>query len=337
MDLNSYSRTLDTPYPLEYGGAPRTNLGDQELGDTDDIVGRTPREAGDEFNLATVNLPINLSDQHKEDLQNYITSSANLAFMRRNFDNIHEWEKEQIENSREAMDSGDLPSMSGLDMNFFHIHNNNNQRETRYNFHTWDNDDQTYGDMPPYMERVYDDIQNEFDNVDTMTDSWLGEVQGGNDEWSEYLNEAIYSESFEREDFNDGTAYWYSDFGRHPTHHPNFDFMYDELLEQDRLIEDDEGEPRAPTEEEEEDGRGDLHERIYGDNPESIRGYRTSVNLMSEYLQSIREAREEVISDRNAFLSRFLPPVATNVDIPQEETVNRTGEEDIIQLNAPLR
>ena len=331
------TRRLDNPFPREgfYDiPVPRPNyLQDYELPDTDEIIGAEPRQQGEgEINLQAINLPNEMTWEHKELLESYIHSSANYRFLEKQFDDTHEWERDQIERSREEMESGDRPSMSGLDLNFFHFHHDDNHRNTRYNFHTWDNDDHTNGDMPPYMRRIYDETYQDLsNNTDHHTDSWLEQTRGETDEWSEYLTEAIDERVWESEVNGGGNAYWREDNGRHPTNHPNFDFMRDELVEQDQLLEQDDGEERPPTEQEQDDGEGGAYERVYGDNPESVYGYRTSERIMNEYLEEIREARQEVIRDRDAFLQRFMPPqIRVQENIPQEEVSETFGEEDII-------
>ena len=306
--------------------------------DTDDIEGfRQPEpQPRQRLDLGNVRLPEEFTDEQREDLANYTNMMGLLNFQQRQIDNLGDWENQQIERSREEMESGDRPSMSGFDLAYFHY--THPDGTTRFNAETWDNNDMVAGNLPPYMRRAENEILDTFDNDDINHNVWLEQLGLPDDHpLIEHLDEEIGERSYENDRYDGGWGYWREDI-RPVEGHPNFEFMYDELREQDRIMEDDDGEPRPMTEEEEDRMGGDEYERVFGEERGVVSGYRTSAEEMNSFRAEIEENIQDAIRYRNEWLSQFQVGGAVEENqAPMEnfeamEQQERTGEEDLVAL-----
>ena len=338
---NNYTQELNYPYPLEYEGGSNVP---KATADTDDIEGfrNPPLQAQQAItDMTNIVLPQEFTEEQREGLSNYTNMMGLLNFQQRQIDEIGDWENQQVERSREEMESGDRPSMSGLDLAFFHY--THPDGTTRYNAHTWENNDMVAGDLPPYMRRQENEMNDLFGNDDINHNEWLGQLGLPEDHpLIEHLDEEITENSYENDRYDGGWGYWREDI-RPVEGHPNFEFMYDELREQDRIMEDDDGEARPMTEEEEDRMGGDEYERVFGEERGNVSGYRTSAEEMESFKAEIEENIQDAIRYRNEWLSQFqvAGQVEENqaplVDYEQMEQQERTGEEDLVALPSNRR
>ncbi len=332
---NTYTQELDNPYPLNYEGGANVP---KATADTDDIEGfvAPPRAIQQDLgDMTNVVLPQEFTDEQRDGLTSYTNMMGRINFQQRQLDNIGDWENQQIERSRDEMESGDRGN-TGFDLAYFHY--THPDGTTRYNAHTWENNDMVAGDLPPYMRRAENDMVELFDNDDINHNVWLEQLGLPEDHpLIEELDEEIQENSYDNERYDGGWGYWREDI-RPIEGHPNFEFMYDELVEQDRLVEGDDGEPRAMTEEEQDRLGGDEYERVFGEERGVVAGYRTSAEEMNRFREEIEENIRDAIEFRNEWLSQFQVGGAVEenqaplVDYEQMEQQERTGEEDLVAL-----
>jgi hypothetical protein len=302
---------------------------EQTIQDTDDITGSSHREEG-VFNMNAVNLPQDFTDDHKEGLRDYIDTMSRIRHKEYQIEFSSEWENRQIEMAREEMDSGDRQNY-GLDLPFFHFQHPDGT--TRHNFHTWENNDQVQGALPPYMERLHDEIEESFSNNSTNHSYWLSDLGLADDHpFINEIDEEIAEKTRDMENFDGSYGYWREDWGRNPPNHPNFDFHRDEMIEQEGLLEDEDGDVRPPDDEEDDDGLGYAYERVYGDNAENVAGFRTSAEEMNAYKGEIEALQEMALKERNDWLSQFQAQVINDENITQEEQDERDGTGDLVAL-----
>ena len=335
--MSNYAQELDYPYPLNYEGGSNVP---KATADTDDIEGfvappqAIQQDLGDMTNIA---LPQEFTEEQRNSLNLYTNMMGRINFQQRQIDNLGDWENQQIERSREEMESGDRPSMSGFDLAYFHY--THPDGTTRFNAETWDNNDMVAGNLPPYMRRAENEMNDLFGNDDINHNVWLGQLGLPEDHpLIEELDEEIGENSNENDRYDGGWGYWREDY-RPVEAHPNFEFMYDELREQDRIMEDDDGEARPMTEEEEDRMGGDEYERVFGEERGNVSGYRTSAEEMESFKAEIEENIQDAIRYRNEWLSQFQVEGAVEenqaeplIDYEQMEQQERTGEEDLVAL-----
>ena len=289
-----------------------------------------------DFDLSRVNLPNDLdfnAIDGNEHLNNYIDTMGRLRYLQDQLEFQHEWEANQIEEAQTEMENGDRDPY-GIHLPFFHFHHNDNRTLTRYNFETWNNNDTTEGDYPPPMNRIrgrmedaLEDNAHKYDN-NTIMDR-LGVYDSG---FADNLSEAIDESRREQDRYDGGYSIWREDYGRRTTQHPNFDFHRDELVEQELLLEDEEGEIPEPQQQILDMGVGGAYESVYGEDS-YVRGFRTSEAIMEDYLREIEEHIEIATQSMNNFLSPYQSAITIEENNPQqEEQDDRTGEEDLIAL-----
>lgn len=334
--MSNYTQELDYPYPLNYEGGSNVP---KATADTDDIEGFVaPPQAlqQDLGDMTNVVLPQEFTEEQRNSLNLYTERMGTIKFQQRQIDNLGDWENQQIETSREEMENGDRPSMSGFDLDYFHY--THPDGTTRFVAHTWENNDMVAGNLPPYMRRQENEMNDLFENDDINHNEWLTQLGLPEDHpLIEQLDEDISENSYENDRYDGGWGYWRPDT-RPIEAHPNFEFMLGELREQDRIMEDDDGEPRAMTEEEEEEFGGDEYERVFGEERGNVSGYRTSAEDMESFKREIEENIEDAIGYRNEWLSQFQVAGAVEenqaplVDYEQMEQQERTGEEDLVAL-----
>ncbi len=334
--MSNYTQELDYPYPLDYEGGSNVP---KATADTDDIEGfnAPPQPAQQDLgDLTNIVLPQEFTEEQRNGLNLYTERLGGIKFMERQLEEIGDFENQAIETSREEMESGDRGN-TGFDLDYFHY--THPDGTTRYNAHTWENNDMVAGNLPPYMRRAENEMVDLFDNDDINHNVWLEQLGLPEDHpLIEQLDEDIAEDSQYRDRLDGGWGYWRPDT-RPIEGHPNFEFMYNELVEQDRLVEDDEGEARPMTEEEQEQLGFDEYERVFGEERGNVSGYRTSAEEMESFRAEIEENIQDAIRYRNEWLSQFQVGGAVEenqaeplVDYEQMEQQERTGDEDLVAL-----
>ena len=256
----------------------------------------------------------------------------------RMLEGMGDWGREEIQSRDTMMEDGDLPYIPHHRTYFAY------NGPDEYNLNYWENENditQTYNPFhTPALGMIEDLMSFHQEHIQEFNDwrqtNLSGEINGHFDDQFEEV--VMYGEENSR---SDGTyMYWRPEHGQRTVqNHPANEELIQELIEQERLEEDEDGEI-GPAEDEEA-----TYEAIFGDETQDLYGWATNRNLMDTYQGELEEIHSEMRNAREEFFKTFglggwngeAPDY-----IPTEAELQPTGnesefeseddEEDIIQL-----
>ncbi len=313
---------------------------DQTQPDTDT---RTRRLAVGQHSVDEVNGDYEVMTDHPA-FENLLDAMSDIMAHDRLYDNMEEWGRQQIEGRDTGMEEGDVPFTPFHRAYFSYQQGNGYNQNIRY----WESDNNITGPYIPYYSVNHAGVAegfNEFHGSSADTREQMEELG-----FDEEVIDSLYDRAEERSyDVADGMTYnsmdylyWRHENGREPTEHPDTEFMLRELLDQERLVEDEDADFDAPTALDFSPGEdeGELHRQIFTPTQdELLYGYTTNLAEMERYGEEQEALVETFNTAREEFHQVFGIPVGEReenepeaFEPEEEEAENVSPEDDIIQL-----
>lgn len=264
-------------------------------------------------------------DDHMDALYNYIEVSANLEHKYGQLEFMDGWSENHIDQAYDDLEENDN---NPLYLPFFHFTEpDGDTRDVLEQHH----DKREITDLyPDYLKRVHNKLW------DTAGDNFYHDrlesigFQGIDD-----LYERISDSASGMAQMDGGHAYWRPDNYKHPFDHPNREELQQELVEMERIEEDEDGNvvwnERAEDADEDdpyydEDISKSLMSRQY--DARNVFGFRTSDAEIEEFETSILQLQQEQSVELKKFMEQFHTdntgdePVVRQPPQPMPEPIN---------------
>lgn len=280
-----------------------------------------------------------------DSFQNLADSYGALMTHQQQLADLDGWARNNIEERDGEMEDGNI-RFTPFNRMYFRY---DDGTETGANLRYWENEDNSLRGVGNrrFTNNLddHDEQANEMRELMNIVYSHLDEL-GGMDVLNE-LDDRADDMYMMMNQGMDGYAFFEPENHRRPTEHPDYNFMMNELFDQGRIDEVEDGgfdinDRNSLRDGEDEEG---LIDNIFSaDFEDAIFGYNTSPELMTEHLNRGEEIMTDAIQNFRILLRRFNLPEPEGlpeenvaevnqgepVDVEENMPTSRTGEEDLI-------